>query len=234
MSPRTAAAILALSAVGLAATIVGLRHENIRLQDDNRSLHRRYASLRFEAGQLRRRVLRLEEDAALLDNQLGSVKSRSFASEFKTVQLSRELDDARTRLTAREQHEVALLAELAELRSQQASPPFAAPADSESSARRIRDLEEQLAGLLTRALDAPSADAAFSVVQVGPREAFVVIDYGSATGARPGEILRLLRGTGELARLQISDAREHFSVAQVLPLPRKEQLQTGDLVVLAH
>ena len=44
-------------------------------------------------------------------------------------------------------------------------------------------------------------------------------------------IIRLRRGTSELAQVQISDVRPRFSLAQVLPDTLKGQLQTGDIVV---
>jgi hypothetical protein len=81
---------------------------------------------------------------------------------------------------------------------------------------------------------APATSEPYQVVRVGPRDAFVVLDFGAAHGARPGQILSLWRGTSELARVQISDARPRFSLAQVLSATLKGQLQTGDLVLLTN
>jgi len=67
---------------------------------------------------------------------------------------------------------------------------------------------------------------------VRPRNAFAVPDYGAAHGARPGHILSLWRGTSEVARVQISDARLRFSLAEVRFATLKGQLQTGDLIIL--
>jgi hypothetical protein len=53
-------------------------------------------------------------------------------------------------------------------------------------------------------------------------------------GAWPNDIIRLRRGTSGLARVQISDARPRFSLAQVLSAALKGQLQTGDLVVFTN
>jgi len=110
--------------------------------------------------------------------------------------------------------------------------------------QRIAELEDQLTGLLTRALaetlpepaapDPQPAPVPHQVVRVGPAAAFVVLDYGGTHGARPQAIIRLQRGTSELAQVQISDVRPRFSLAQVLPGTLKGQLQTGDLVVFTQ
>lgn len=118
---------------------------------------------------------------------------------------------------------------------------------------RIAALEVQLTELLTRALAEPGAAssarndsrepdastptaqtaAAHQVVRVGPHDAFVVVDYGRDDGAEIGDELTLCRGTVVVARVQISDARPRFSIAQVLPAALKRQLQPGDFVLIA-
>ncbi|MDP2138515.1 MAG: hypothetical protein Q8J74_11755, partial [Candidatus Didemnitutus sp.] len=119
------------------------------------------------------------------------------------------------------------------------------PDDLGSFTGRIAALEAQLTDMLTRALaepvptalpaePVPPAPAAHQVVRVGVKEAFVVLDYGSEHGAVIGEIVSLVRGTSALARVQISDVRPRFSIAQVLPQMRNGQLQTGDIVVIPN
>ncbi|MBI2511069.1 MAG: hypothetical protein HYV96_03770 [Opitutae bacterium] len=116
---------------------------------------------------------------------------------------------------------------------------------------RIGALEAQLTELLTRALSEPAPSAAPSspaaseptptaqtapphqVVRVGAHDAFVVVDYGRDEGAAIGDELTLYRGTVVVARVQISDARPRFSIAQVLPAGLKRQLQPGDFVLIA-
>jgi hypothetical protein len=128
-----------------------------------------------------------------------------------------------------------------------ATPPQPQPVTEVDVApyrQRIAELEEQLTRLLTRALaetipepvapDPEPTPAPHQVVRVGPAAAFVVLDYGQAHGARPQAIIRLQRGTSELAQVQISDVRPRFSLAQVLPGTLKGQLQTGDLVVFTQ
>lgn len=121
--------------------------------------------------------------------------------------------------------------------------------DPPAYARRIAALEAQLTELLARALETPltpadthapspaealAAAPAHQVVRVGAQAAFVIIDYGADHGARAGQELTLARGTSLIARVQISDVRPKFSIAQVLPDGPKRQLQTGDIVLLAQ
>jgi len=118
------------------------------------------------------------------------------------------------------------------------------PTEIDGYRERISALEAQLAELLARALSepppaapAPAAPpepaAAGRVVRVGPGDAFVIVDYGRDQGAEIGDELTLCRGTTVVARVQISDARSRFSVAQVLPTALKRQLQPGDFVLIA-
>jgi hypothetical protein len=135
---------------------------------------------------------------------------------------------------------------LGEVRTPPAGTPVEPPIEVGVYRTRIADLEQQLTQLLTRALaesvaaptaepePAPAPPAPYQVVRVGPRDSFVVLDFGAAHGARAGQILGLWRGTSEVARVQISDARPRFSLAQVLSATLKGQLQTGDLVLLTN
>lgn len=117
--------------------------------------------------------------------------------------------------------------------------------DLDAYRERIAALEAQLTAMLTRALAEPIAapaptpaapaptPAGYRVVRVGPQDAFVIVDYGRDEGATIGDELTLHRGTTVVARVQISDARAKFSVAQVLPAALKRQLQPGDFVLIA-
>lgn len=118
------------------------------------------------------------------------------------------------------------------------------PTEIDGYRERISALEAQLAELLARALSEPPPAApapaappepagAGRVVRVGPGDAFVIVDYGRDQGAEIGDELTLCRGTTVVARVQISDARSRFSVAQVLPTALKRQLQPGDFVLIA-
>ncbi len=229
------------------------RQQNRELAAQVTRLSRQNAELRYELKQAATQAADIGQRALELGALLGSAKIRGTATETRNDQLLREL-------SARDQREIALMAELASLRQapRPASPPEPAPAvsavpvapttpspppvDVAPYERRIAELEEQLTRLLTRALAEsleepaptaviPAAQPPHQVVRVGPAETFVVIDYGAVHGARPQAIIRLQRGTSDLAQVQISNVRPRFSLAQVLPSTVKGQLQTGDLVV---
>jgi hypothetical protein len=248
--------VLGLVTLGAGIALFLARRTNADLTAQISRLSRQNAELRYELKQASRQAADIGQRAVELDSQLGSAKARNTAAEAKTVQLVRQLSE-------REQREVALMAELAALRQQtsrhnpseeptvlptlilttskESAPPPPAPEVVVSSYRqRIAELEDQLTRLLTRALaetlPEPAAPdpAPHQVVRVGPAAAFVVLDYGETHGAHPQSIIRLQRGTSELAQVQISDVRPRFSLAQVLPGTLKGQLQTGDLVVFTQ
>ncbi len=231
--------------LGLTAFVVALfltRRDNAEFAARVTYLTRQNADLRYDLKQASRQAADLGQRAIELDSQLGTTKARTTATEARSVQLTRELTETKSRLTEREQREAALMAELADLRQKAATGSRSdEPAVDVSPYRqRIAQLEEQLTQLLTRALAEPVATppvepeptpAQYQVVRVGAASTFVVLDYGAEQGARPQAIMRLQRGTSELAQVQISDVRPRFSLAQVLPGTQKGQLQSGDLVV---
>jgi len=244
--------VLALATAAACTALFIIRRSNAGLEAQVTHLSRQNAALRYELKQASRQAADIGQRAVELDSQLGSSKARTTATEAANVQLARQL-------TEREQREVTLMAELATLRPQTSGrrppeepavlptliitasptppPPPVVEFEVGPYRRRIAELEEQLTRLLTRALaetrpePTPPVPAPHQVVRVGPAAAFVVLDYGAEHGARPQAIIRLQRGTSELAQVQISDVRPRFSLAHVLPGTLKGQLQTGDLVV---
>lgn len=252
MNLRILAVVLTLAAAGLAVALWREHATATELVALTTRLARQSAELRYDATQAAKQAEEFRAQAVTLDSLLGSAKSRTTATESRHFQLTRELSETRSRLTEREQREVALLTELAALRQKiaaAATPPVTSrreTADGTANERRIAELEQRLTELLVHALAeaanapaevteaVPAATAPFQVVRVGPQDTFVVLDYGADHGARRNEILHLWRGTSELARVQISDARPRFSLAKVLPATLKGQLQTGDLVVLTN
>lgn len=226
-------------------------------------LSRQNADLRYELKQASTQAADIGRRAVELDSQLGSAKSRTTATEAKNQQLARELTAREQREVAlmaelaelRQQApasapEPAVLPTLILTPAPTAKPasqvePAALPpaVDIEPYRRRIAELEAQLVDLLTRTLAAlppeatpvpTAAPVPHQVVRVGPADTFVVLDYGADHGARAAAVVRLQRGTSELARVQISDIRPRFSLARVLPGTLKGQLQTGDLVVFTQ
>lgn len=255
--------VLTLVTVAACTTLlVSWRHNAERTARLTR-LSRQNADLRYELKQASRQAADIGQRAAELDSQLGSVKARTTAMETKNVQLVRQLTEREQRevalmadlATLRQQTtdrspsaEPVVLPTLILTTSKESSPPTpSSPApeiDIAPYRQRIAELEDQLTRLLTRALaetlpepaapyPAP-ASGPHQVVRIGPAAAFVVLDYGETHGARPQAIIRLQRGTSELAQVQISDVRPRFSLAHVLPGTLKGQLQTGDIVVFTQ
>jgi hypothetical protein len=249
-----------LAVLGLAFAFWRNHVESRDLTAQITRLTRQNADLRYELKQASRQAADVGQRAVELDSQLGSAKARTTATETKNVQLVRQLTEREQRevalmaelATLRQQtadrspvEEPAVLPTLFLTASKVPAPPAppqpAVEVDVGPYRQRIAELEEQLTRLLTRALaeslpeptspDPESAPTSHQVVRVGPAAAFVVLDYGAEHGARPQAIIRLQRGTSELAQVQISDVRPRFSLAQVLPGTVKGQLQTGDLAV---
>lgn len=258
MKARIYAIFASLAVLGLAIACWRTHAASRGLEAQVTRLSRQNADLRYELKQASRQAADLGQRAVELDSQLGSAKVRTTATETRNVQLARQLTEREQREVAL-MAELATLRQEATDRSPSGVPavlptliltagskpaPAAPPeagVDLGPYRQRIAELEDQLTRLLTRTLAetlpepvAPDPEAArtpHQVVRVGPAAAFVVLDYGGTHGARPQVIIRLQRGTSELAQVQISDVRPRFSLAQVLPGTLKGQLQTGDLVV---
>lgn len=254
--------VVGLVTAGLCTALIITQRTNAGLEAQVTRLSRQNADLRYELKQTSKQAADIGQRAVELDSQLGSAKVRTTATETRNVQLVRQLTEREQRevalmeeLAALRQHSTgrspseqpvvlpALILTAGKESSTLATPP-AREIDVSPYRQRIADLEDQLTRLLTRALaetlpppappgSEPSASP-HQVVRVGPAAAFVVLDYGETHGARPQAIIRLQRGTSELAQVQISDVRPRFSLAQVLPGTLKGQLQTGDLVVFTQ
>ncbi|MBC7365736.1 MAG: hypothetical protein H7343_02810, partial [Undibacterium sp.] len=108
----------------------------------------------------------------------------------------------------------------------------------------IAELERQLAtakngaalptaaGASTAVFSSRRSSASAAVVSLGPESAFVVLNYGSARGARLGQRFALRNGADLLATVLISDVRTQFSVAQVEPDSVRGVLHKGDSAIL--
>ncbi|MEJ6603977.1 MAG: hypothetical protein ACKVI3_07560 [Verrucomicrobiia bacterium] len=72
------------------------------------------------------------------------------------------------------------------------------------------------------------------VAKVGPRNAFVVINFGETHGAVPNQRFTVKRGSAVLATVEISLTKEHYSIAQVLPETLSGNIRKGDAATLIH
>ncbi|MBA4138519.1 MAG: hypothetical protein C0518_14530 [Opitutus sp.] len=208
-----------------------------------------------QLGSVKTRATATATKSSQLNRELASVKSTLSERQQREVALLAEIETLRQKISTPAPQPIPAVVPPSAASVVAEAPTRAASTSSaelEDYRGRISALEEQLTALLARALSEPPAQStpassdltpaahsapitpAFVVVRVGPRDAFVVLDYGADHGATSGEFATLARGTSEVGRVQISDVRPRFSVAQVVSPPRKGQLQTGDIVLLAR
>lgn len=204
------------------------------------------------------RATKLDAALATANEQNGALRAQLHATEADFTRAREKLTAADTRLAdaqrdlaqaknvlevyeltsrALAQEIAALREDLAETRATHASPDAVAAYKS-----TIAELEKQLAAART-GIAIPgtpgAATAVFTnragratVLNVGPENAFVVLNFGSIRGAKVGQRLAVSQGTSEVATVLISDVRSNFSVAQVLPDSLRGVLQKGDTATL--
>lgn len=235
--------ILAVLAAGASALMFWL------VGDQKDRLQRELATTRTELAQLRQKSADLAADrdglaarAAAADQELSDLKARNISLEARNSQLAREVTTVREQITLRERTERASADESAELRRQliearaaAATTPKGATAEAAAAYEaRIADLEGEIARLRHDAGEAPDpaarvpADLTGTVVDVGPRSAFVVLNIGSRNGAVPALEMVLRRGSVVIARVRLTDVRDDYSVAHVVPSSRTVSIRTGD------
>ena len=215
------------------------------------TLEQRLADSSARAGKLDADLARTNEHngalkakVAAVDAELEAARAKLVASEARATQLGRDLTDTKNVLSVYElttralgDEVAALRADLEESRASNASPEAVAAYKS-----TIAELERQLATARNGAaiVAAPGASTAVftsrvgraTVLTVGPESAFVVLNFGTARGAKLGQKLTVSQGTSEVATVLISDVRANFSVAQVLPDTLRGVLQKGDSALL--
>ena len=221
-------------------------------------LEQQLADVSHRASKLDRDLAASHKHNGALKSELGTVsadleltRAKLTTVETRATQLDRALTSAKSDLTAAKEvvsvyeltaralaDEVAALRkDLSESRASNASPEAVAAYKS-----TIAELERLLASARNGAVATATSGASTAVftsrvgratiLTVGPSNAFVVLNFGSARGAAIGQKLTVSQGTDEVATVLISDVRTNFSVAQVLPDTLRGVLQKGDLAVL--
>ncbi|MGH7946021.1 MAG: hypothetical protein ACREH8_23885 [Opitutaceae bacterium] len=214
-------------------------------------LERDLAASNQENGSLKAKLSGAASELAAAKGELGVMRSKLGDTAARVTVLDHEVTRAKSDLSAAKDvvavYELtarALAAEVAALR-QDLSDSRSSNASPEAVAAykgTIAELERQLATARNGAA-APAALGASTAVftsragratilTVGPENAFVVLNFGSARGAQLGQKLAVNQGSDEVATVLISDVRTNFSVAQVLPDTLRGVLQKGDLAVL--
>ena len=188
----------------------------------------------------------LKANLTAASTELATTKEKLSASELRTVVLDHDLAQAKTLLSVQEQNARALAAEVSSLR-QDLDDAHNSAASAEAVAAykgTIAELERQLANARNGAAAPTAAGAATAVfasragratvLTVGPSSSFVVLNFGTARGAKLGQQLSVSQGTEIVATVLISDVRTNFSVAQVQPDTLRGVLQKGDLALLVR
>jgi hypothetical protein len=114
------------------------------------------------------------------------------------------------------------------------------PVEAQRYRRTIADLESRI-GQLEQHLVRQNRDPALvsgraqhaQIMKVGPRNSFVVINYGTVHGAVPNQRFQLQRGSKALAQAEISLVKEHYSIAQVLPESLSGSIRKGDAAFIS-
>jgi hypothetical protein len=190
------------------------------------------------------RATELQDRSRVLDADLAAAKRDLTDTRLTLEQLQHAFDLAEeSRIAAIAARESAIEnltsahTELDALRAQLATS--IGPADAQRYRQTIVDLESRI-GELEQFITRKNADPTLvagraqyaQVVRVGPRNSFVVINFGAKHGARNNQRMVLSRGPETLASVEISKVAEHYSIAQVLPESLSGNLRQGDAAAL--
>lgn len=186
----------------------------------------------------------LQNQVRVLDADLATHKRDLTALQLAAEQMQTSLElleDARA--SAVEARESALddlgraTENLAMLREQLAES--ISPTEVQQYRQTIADLEARIEPLERRLAQKNAAPALISgrsnhaqVIKVGPRNAFVLINFGSSHGAVTNQRFALKRGNTALATAEISLTKEHYSIAQVLPETLSGNIRKGDAATI--
>jgi septal ring factor EnvC (AmiA/AmiB activator) len=186
----------------------------------------------------------LKATTATLDRELADNRAKLSAAEQRVAQTAQDLIDTKSVLAVYEATTRALGDEVAALRQDldESRASNASPEAVQAYKATIAELEKQLAVAKNGATLTPGTGGSTAVfasragratiLTVGPQSAFVVLNFGSARGAKLGQKLTVSQGPNEVATIAISDVRANFSVAQVLPDSLRGVLQKGDSALL--
>ena len=186
---------------------------------------------------------------AATDAELGDTKSKLTAAEARNVQVAREVSTLKTSLSAKEETEKKLTNELDNLRRELVQTRVAAangsPEEIERYKQTIASLESRLASLQSggaapeAGVAAPGMNpaapkmsertAAARVASVGTKNAFVVLDLGTADGVTVGNKFIIARAGELVAEAVISEVKETYAIGQVIPASIKSPLKAGDI-----
>jgi hypothetical protein len=239
----------ALSAIGFIAAItlyLFLSQQRDRLETTLTSERQRAAELAAELNTSRDQSAAHERRVRSLEVELNEARQRAGAADQRAVSLARDLNQARQETAQHVQAEGQRQQELATLKRELLQQRLTAIAPDEIEAlrhqlaaqqRRIDELESALADAQQPVRNEaeiipPPRPILARILSVGPKSAFVVLEYGTSQGAALTQLLHVRRGEDAIATVEISDVRENLSIAHVRPASLRASLRHGDLASL--
>lgn len=238
--------LMSLAAV-LAAGVAGLlffkiEYDKEHLLANNTAVQAQLASAHQRANDNGTERDALATQISTLQREMAELKARNTTLEARNSQLARELTRNREELTSREGSDQGVQQEIANLRKQVAESRAAlasaiggaSPEQVAAYEARIQDLEAQLTALrrgesTNLSFASVPGDLKGEVIEVGPKAAFVVLNIGTRHGAVTALEMVLRRGSQVLARIRLTDVRENYSVANVVPETGTGNLRPGDV-----
>ena len=179
-----------------------------------------------------------------MDAQLATTKRELTAATIDLEQRQRALELAESQLAESLAEAASARQELATLRIElvHAQEQLAGSLPASEAVRyrqTIAQLEARTAQLETALAARGTPDSLVAgrgshaqVVGVGAQNAFVVINFGRRHGATVNQRLQVTRGADLLALVEISDSKENYSIAQVLPDSLSGKIRKGDAAAL--
>lgn len=245
--PRLSLVLCIVAVVGAAiSAVLFLRVNNAKklLEVQLTTANAHAAKLAADLAVATEQTTQLQASVATTTADLVATREKLTVADKRTAALDRELAQSLGKVAVYEQTARAMSEEIAGLKAELADTKatFVSPADVSAYKNTIAELERQLATASNGAA-APTATGAATavfanrpgratVLSIGPSNAFVVLDFGSARGALRGQRLNINQGTEIVATVLISDVRTNFSIAQVQPDSLRGVLQKGDLALL--
>jgi len=175
------------------------------------------------------------------DGELGDTKSKLTAAEARTVQSARESAQLKVMLTKAEAEQNRLNTDFDTLRRELVQARLAAQVGGADEIEKykvtVATLEAQIASLGGgKAPSAAPADGSAPAVQnvtakvasVGNKNAFVILELSAAGGTANGSKLLISRDGKVIAEAVISEVKDTFAVAQVIPSSIKSTIIIGD------
>ena len=216
------------------------------------------AALREDLAKANSARTAVQADLTRSDSDLGDAKSRLTAAEARTIQVAREVESLKTAVAEKESAEKKLTADLDTLRRElvqtRLTSQTGSPEELEKFKQTIATLEAQVIQLQSSASHTSSGTstgtttgtssgesssnvvqpelsartAAAEVAKVGRKNAFVILDLGTADGIIVGNKFLITRDGETIAESVISEVTEGYAIAQVVPSSIKSALTTGD------